>query len=408
VAAVAGFSAGTWRYPFAVVLTMETESRPSARRAVGRVYPVDGPGFEFRLDLLLDPSFRDETFHAELTKLLLLERMLDPDRPETPRDTVPDWLLRGVEELVVYRRAGRPSDVFNALIDSRQVPPVAEVLETRSGDVPDSVSRSIYRACSAALVQALLDQGAGPARFQALLEDLAYSKEPERELLRLHFPALAQEPEALAKWWALQLASLSEQSAFEYLSAAETDRLIEDFLQVDLTAFPTPAAAAGGRSKDDRKLRLPEFKRRPDGTTLSGFTVGTLRDHAGFLGDPRAGDALRVCQARLKHLGARAFPLHRPILREYDRLILRLIARDAKGATETLIALDRQREELLERMTAVSDHLNWMVATRPEGSADEFSGYAAALETLRRLEARKRQDAVTSYLDSMERQLAAP
>jgi len=409
VAAVAGFPTSTWRYPFSIVLTVDTQTRKPARRAVGRVYPVDITGYEFRLDLLLDPAFRDEEFHAELTKLLLLERMLDAARPEAPRDTVPDWILRGIEELVLYRRAGRPSDVFNALIDSNQVPPVSEVLATRTADLPDSVSRDIFRACSAALVKALLEQGSGPVRFQALLQDLAYAQEPESNLLKLHFPALSQEPASLSKWWTLQLASMSEQSAFEFLSAPETDRILEECLRIDLTALPASAQDVGtSASKGDRKLRLPDFKRRADPPADSGFTSGTIREHARFLGDPRAPAALRVCQARLSHLGARAFPMHRPILGDYDRLLLRLIAGDAKDATENLMALDRRRTELLERMTKVTDHLNWFVATEIQPAGDEFAGYAAALDLLRRMEARRRQDAVTSYLDAMERQLAAP
>jgi len=49
-----------------------------------------------------------------------------------------------VSELVDYRRAGRPGDIFDALMDARQIPPVAEITSASIESYPDSVSRASF------------------------------------------------------------------------------------------------------------------------------------------------------------------------------------------------------------------------------------------------------------------------
>jgi hypothetical protein len=417
VASVTGQGKTQWLHPCVIELTVSDSPQVVQRRASAQVLPLEPNGYRLQLYLLIDEDFKLPEFQQEFIRLLLIERMLATNRPDANPDRLPGWILAGVTELVEYRRAGRPSDVFTALMDAHQIPPVAEVITTSTGDYSDSVSRGIYRACAAALVQALLDQASGPARFQALLEDLAYAKAPIEDLLRTHFPALDQTPEALAKWWTLQLASMSERSAYELLSALETEKLLEQSLLIDLTGITDEAVASAAKSAKKTTTprtsgtgRLRKLARRvpePDqGADKATFSSGSLGDFAQFVQDPRAPLALQQCEDRLNKLSARCFPLYRPILSAYGRTVSRLVAGETDGVTEELDALRKRREEISLLMGGVNDYMNWYVTTQVREPSSEFNGYAEALTTLKRLESRRRQDPITSYLDAMERELS--
>jgi hypothetical protein len=256
VANVTGQTGSQWVHPFVVQLKAEDSIQMVQRRAVGRVFQLEPKGFRFQMDVLLDPEFQIGDFNHEFIKLLLMERMFDAARPEAPADRLPSWILVGVAELIEYRRAGRPSDIFSALMDARQVPPVSEIISSPLDSYPDSVSRGIFRACSAALVQSLLDQGSGSARFMALLSDLAYDPAAPDVLLRTHFPALNQAPDALAKWWTLQLAEMSERSAYELLPVAETERLLAQSLRIDLTSISDEMLAKATKEDSTKGARV--------------------------------------------------------------------------------------------------------------------------------------------------------
>ena len=407
VANVTGQTGSQWVHPFVVQLKAEDTIQMVQRRAVGRVFQLEPKGFRFQMDVLLDPEFQIADFNQEFIKLLLMERMFDAARPEAPADRLPSWILVGVAELIEYRRAGRPSDIFSALMDARQVPPVSEIISSPLDSYPDSVSRGIFRACSAALVQSLLDQGSGSARFMALLSDLAYDPAAPDVLLRTHFPALNQAPDALAKWWTLQLAEMSERSAYELLPVAETERLLAQSLRIDLTSISDEMLAKATKEDSTKGARLLRFSKKggkPAAKTT--FTSGNLEDFTQYLPDPRASLALRLCDDRLNHLAARCFPLHRPILASYSKIISRLQAGDTEKLSEELQDLTRRRNEILTLMEGVSDYMNWYVTTQVKETTDDFAGYGEALKSLQKLDLRKRQDPISVYLDAMERELA--
>lgn len=408
LAAVTGQGKSRWIHPCVIELTVPESSKVVQRRASARVFALDPQGYRLQLYLLIDDEFQLDEFEHAFIRLLLIERMLRSNRPEADVDRLPAWMLAGVAGLIEYRRAGRPSDVFSALMDARQIPPVSEVIAGQVAEITDSVSRGIHQACSAALVQALLDQATGPARFQAMLEDLAYSKAPVAELLRTHFPAIDQAPEALAKWWTLQLASMSERSAYELLSPAETERLLQQALVID---FPesdseSPSRKPERRTPNPGRLRVFPRKSGEQAREVTTFANGTLEDFANFVRDPRSPTALRQCEERLNKLTTRCFPLHRPIIASYGRVISRLLGEETAGIAEELDSLRKRRSELTSLMGGVSDYMNWYVTTQVQEASDDFNGYAEALKTLERLESRRRRDPVTTYLDAMERELA--
>jgi len=95
VASVTGHERGQWVHPFVIQLKVPDAPQVVQRRAVARVFQLEPKGFRFQIDVLLDDEFQMPEFSQEFIKLLLLERMFNPDRPEAPSDQLPGWILAG-------------------------------------------------------------------------------------------------------------------------------------------------------------------------------------------------------------------------------------------------------------------------------------------------------------------------
>jgi len=393
-------------------------SRPV--QVIGEPIPVQDvkPNFRFQVDVRLDPALTEAEFQTEFVRMLILEQMFDPaDRPITQK-FVPGWLLAGIEELMRYRRAGRPSDIYAYLVQNREVMNLQDVMTADPAVISDSVSKRVYRACAAALVQALLEQVRGPASLKEFMEDLAVETTPSAALLQRHFPAINKDEKALERWWLLQMASMSQRSAFEYMDVAESEEFIDQALVVRYKAFvesakarnaPEMAGESGFFSKIPTPLKsLPKsipFIGR-DGKAAPEFEKGKVQDFERFINQPYGRDVLRQNREQLLQIRDQVFPLYRPVIAGYDTILGRLIGGDTKDAAKQLSDLDRQRAELRQLMGDITDHMNWFAATQLEMESDAFDGYESALRHLKGLDATKRQDPISSYLDAVERELA--
>lgn len=409
---------------------------PVERHAASRDYLLKGGGHRYDVYVLLDENYQSAEFERELVKVLMLERMSAPHQGPT-LNRIPTWLLVGIDELVRYRRAGRPSDIFKSLIDAKQIMPIREVMLANPDLLADSLSRRIYHACAAALVQSLIDQGRGDLRMRAFLEDLAIEDAPFEELLKRHFPALRKDADSLEKWWLLQMAAMSERNAMEYLTIVETDQFLEQSLLVhfQITAAdeesepvaapalagseselePATAVAGVGMSLLERIRTLANSRKRDSAgagaepgapaPNPAEFASGTVRDFEQFFGRADAKLTLSVNREQLQRLRARAFPLYRPILVGYDYVLGNLISGDTRDAAAQLAELDRQRGELQRIMTGVSDYMNWFETTQITEHSDAFRSYDEALERIRKLDAERRSDPVSRYLDAIEREV---
>ena len=267
-------------------------------------------------------------------------------------------------------------------IESHQILPVREVLTTSPQDLDNSVTRKIYRACAAALVQALLDQGDGQVRFRVFLQDLAVEKADSTELLERHFAAMRQDYTGLEKWWALQMAAMSQKSVFEYLNIAETEKQLEQALQVRFDNLPEQ------KSAENFSSRIPSFreiKRRFD-SSGKDFTSGSLRDFEQFANHPRLGDALKVTSDQLANIQNRAFPLYIPVIAGYNKTMALLLEGKTREVAERMEFLEIRRRNIRSQMTQVTDFMNWYDATQIEEESDDFESYERALIDIEKLD----------------------
>lgn len=352
---------------------------------------------ELQLYVRLHNRYDQSEVNRKFLQLLLYEMMTrqyagQPNAFEEINLRVPNWLIRGFDELIQHRAAGRPSTLFAGIIQSREVLPIDSILKQDTSLPLDPVSDAVFGASSAALVEALLDLQGGADSLRSYLGSLPESSsdsetDPAAQL-RKHFPALRGSPDALEKWWSLQIASMGQLQAFEYFPPDKTEAMLDEALTIDI------AAETVEKGEGLRKF-LPSKK--PDAAYQ-----GQLSDFENFLDHAGAESALKQCQAELKTLGLRAFPLYRGVVLRYELAVLELLHGKKRGVAKELEKLDQEREGIRKAMERVYDYLNYYEATQAEGRSEAYEQYRQMKEKLDRQPGPVRRDRISRYLDKLE------
>ena len=106
---------------------------------------------------------------------------------------------------------------------------------------------------------------------------------------------------------------------------------------------------------------------------------------------------------RLTLLAARAHPLLRPVVVDYQ-LTAELVARKKRhGLAKRLAGSAALREKIVARMSEVDDFMNWYEATQAKTASGAFRNYLHAADSSK--EVPRRRDALSVYLDALETQL---
>ncbi len=355
-----------------------------------------------RINLQLYVRLHNRYDQAEVNRrflqLLLYEMMTrqfagQPNAFDEINLQVPYWLIRGLDELIQHRAAGRPSTLFAGIINSREVLPIDQILSRRENETLDPVSDAVFGASAAALVQALLDLEDGADSLRAYLASLPNRRkegtdvDPQAEL-RGHFPGLRGSADALEKWWSIQIASMGELQAFEFYPPDKTEILLDQALAIDLPAEKVE------KGNGIRKF-LPHTKPR------EAFQ-GRVHDFEKFLDHDQAKAALEQSRLALKTLGLRAFPTYRGIVLRYELAVIDLINGKERGVAGQLEKLDQERAGVGKAMERVYDYMNYFEATQAEGGSEAYEHYRAMKEKLDQQHRPPRKDRISRYLDKLE------
>lgn len=226
-----------WALPVVIHLRGPEESPDTGPTVSTQITEMDHGGFHLQVTVLARKDLRLRDLQDELIRVLLAERILRSQKAiNSGRERLlPDWVFTGVTEAARYRERNRPSALFAVLFESGKIYSIEEIIEASPVEM-DSLSRAIYDTSCCALVLALLDQPEGPERFQKFLGSLASDPRPERELLNQWFPSFAATPSSLNKWWALQLAELSQPTVAEPLGPSESYTAIKQALVLNYQA----------------------------------------------------------------------------------------------------------------------------------------------------------------------------
>ena len=376
-------------------------TRKEARTGV-KIRPDDR--FEIWVAARLHDRFREEAFRVALVRGLLVEQMLSPyagDASSFPVEEFtppPPWLVLGFDQLLLHKRAGRPSAAYSGVLRSGQILSPEEIFTREDVDDLDPISLTIFRMSSAALVEALLDQPRGDQGVRDLLADLSTaSPDTVPGLLRQYFPAFREIDEGIRKWWTLQVADLGQTHRFEFMDRAETERWLSEALMIRFVEGEEVGASRAGRAPWIKRL----IGKKGTVEVEEGFE-GYLSDYEDFLDRPGSDVKLAEAFSRLQALKMTAFPLYRNLIDRYCEIIRKLIKGQTLGIAEELAELEKRRETIGATLVRVEDYLNYYEATQSPFRSREFDEYRKIREELERRRPPAADDPISRFMDWIE------
>jgi hypothetical protein len=201
------------RWKTAIVINLQP-----AQANLPEIPPVElrlsqtGSGMKLQLDLTIVQNLDASLMERELLGVVLLEMIYRTKSDIAPGVTFvepPDWLLDGVLALTPGRDR---APLVEALSVSEKTMSLEEFLPQRP-EFLDSTGRTLYRACSFALVRLLVDGIEGRTRLARYIDNLPNASNDPVADLKAQFPVLARNAE---KTW--QSALSRARSAQNHLS----------------------------------------------------------------------------------------------------------------------------------------------------------------------------------------------
>jgi hypothetical protein len=358
-----------WKTPVIINLQLPQANLPKIP-AAGLRFSQTGFGLKLQLDLTIDRDADGSLVERALLRAILLE-MIYRSQPDIAAGTryvqPPDWLLDGALALTPGRDRG---PLVEALLLSDKILPLEELLRPGRISGLDSPARLLYRAYSFALVQLLVGATGGPEQLARYIDNLSRSSTDPLADLRAQFPTLDGSTE---KTWRSSVARLSATQSYQLLTVAETERRLGDLLRVRISAPGRPTRMVQLDDLSQRKILSVEIA------------------------------AIATLTQELLLLEARANPILRPIVQEYQQIAVLLVNSKRKGLTTRLAQLQANRARITTRMIEIDDYMNWFEATQSKTKSGAFADYLKAVQGQNDARPRRR-DALSVYLDAMEEQ----
>ena len=126
-----------------------------------------------------------------------------------------------------------------------------------------------------------------------------------------------------------------------------------------------------------------------------------IDEYRQFISYPNLDKSLKPNENRLLFLSYRAFPLHRPMIHEYQKILLQIVAGNVKGIDQKLTRLSKLRALISQSTEDANDYLNWYEATQLKMRSGAFLEYQKTLNDLNR-PLPPRKDNLSKYLDEIE------
>ncbi len=334
-----------WKTPVLINLQLSQVNPPKIPPAALR-FSQTGFGLKLQLDFTVARDVDGSLVERALLRAILLEMIYrnQPDiAPGTPYVQPPDWLLDGVLALTPGRDR-RP--LVEALLLSDKIMPLEKLLRPTSISGLDSPARLLYRAYSFALVQLLVDATGGPARLARYIDNLSRASTDPLADLKAQFPVFNGGAE---KTWRSGVVRLGATQSYQLLTFAETERHLDELLRIKISDI-------GHLTKT---VQLGDLSQRKISPTESGAVAAASQD--------------------LVLLAARANPILRPIVQEYQQIAALLTNGKRKGL------------------------MNWFEATQSKTKSGVFVDYLKAAQEQNQARPRRR-DALSVYLDALEEQ----
>ncbi len=351
-----------WKTAIVINLQPEQANLPEIPPAELRLSQT-GSGMKLQLDLTIAQNLDASLMERELLRAILLEMIYRKEADIAPGVAFvepPDWLLDGVLALTPGRDR---APLVEALSVSQKTMSLEEFLRQRP-ELLDSAGRTLYRACSFALVQLLVDGIEGRTRLARYIDSLSNASNDPVSDLKAQFPVLAGNAE---KTWQSALTQTSGAQNYQLLTFIESERRLDELLRV----------------------KLPNNGKSLDLSGLAGRKASAAEKAAlNHLG-----------QALLLFIG-QANPVLRPIARDYQQMAALLARGKRRGVAKRLARVQTTREQLTARMSDVDDYMNWFEATQLPARSGVFADYLKAASQPQAT-APRRRDPISVYLDAL-------
>ena len=358
-----------WKTPVLINLQLSQANLPKIPPAALR-FSQTGFGLKLQLDFTVARDVDSSLVERALLRAILLEMIYrnQPDiAPGTPYVQPPDWLLDGVLALTPGRDR-RP--LVEALLLSDKIMPLEKLLRPTSISGLDSPARLLYRAYSFALVQLLVDATGGPARLARYIDNLSRASTDPLADLKAQFPVFNGGAE---KTWRSGVVRLGATQSYQLLTFVETERHLDELLRIKISDI-------GHLTKT---VQLGDLSQRKISPAESAAVAAASQD--------------------LVLLAARANPILRPIVQEYQQIAALLTNGKRKGLTARLARVQTARARLATCMSEIDDYMNWFEATQSKTKSGAFVDYLKAAQEQNEARPRRR-DALSVYLDALEEQ----
>jgi hypothetical protein len=359
-----------WSVPILLNLQRPQANAPEAPPVLLN-FSQTGAGLKIQLDLLVDRDFQPAVLQREVLRALLLElsyRAL-PSLPEgTPYVAPPDWLVDGILTL-----DNESPEVSEGLDSVASHPPALETFLAQHPRLLDSQSRTLYCACASALVRILLEHENGHAQLNRYIADVPRASADALSDLQAHFPWLGKEAGAMEKNWSENIARVAQERRFALITFAATSGQLDDCLRMKI--------AQDGQRKSSLTLEETVRVSRPNIDIKAATELGQ----------------------RLTLLAARAHPLLRPVVVDYQLAAESIAHKKRHSLAKRLAGSAALRQEIAARMSEVDDFMNWYEATQAKTASGAFRHYLHTADSSEAVP--RRRDALSVYLDALETQL---
>ncbi|MGE9270742.1 MAG: hypothetical protein ACQKBU_08050, partial [Verrucomicrobiales bacterium] len=289
----------------------------------------------------------------------------------------PVWLVQGLREADLWRRGVGDRKLYEGVFRQEGRFSFDDLFEMGEGQFwrLDGVSRAMFSVQSGAMVMALTQQPEGLAGFSSFLRDVATFDGELPILMRTHFPELNLSERSLAKWWALTLARLADAPLTEVMSVLETEAALADALLLhfrDSDGQPVNVHLEEWQGEDPREIR-------------ERFAV------------------IRAAQDSLNRLSYRCFPSYRPLLVDYQRVLMEW-AREGmdKDLLIELVELSETRERMKDLALRGRDFLDYTEISGATHLSGDFRDYMRLKAELKERPRVQKSDPISLYLDTME------
>ena len=368
-----------WKVP--VVINLERPATTATGVPLCRTrFLLTDEGAKLEIDIALrEDQFREVHFPQQIIRVLLME-MAYRDHPPADGEHLaspPAWLVEGLAERFQIRATDNTRDaaMFKQLIDTGRLPKLRDFLRSNV-EAMDSTSRTVYAACASSLLEMLFSLPGGKASLARMVHESPNFADDPVGLLVKNFPTLGEGEAALEKWWTLGLARASAADRFLGLTVPENNGNLGPLLTLQVVT-------------DEKKGTKATF---------------TLADFKQFMKFRTAKAALFTQGNALAALQARAHPLMRPVVLEYQRITSELARGNSRGIETALNEVANYRTLIVGRMDKIADYLNWFEATQMPERSGAFDNYLKAAAALDHAQPPKRDDPLSRYVDQVERE----